>query len=120
MITEISILGTEYEIVRKDYKDDPYFEKDGIDGYCDGYLKKIVVGNLRTFPNYEGEFEGSIKESEKQTLRHEIVHAFLDESGLNDSAAQYYDAWSKNEEMVDWFAWQGPKIYEAWKQVDAL
>ena len=120
MIEEINILGTDYEIVRKDYKDDPYFEKDGIDGYCDGYLKKIVVGNLRTFPHYENEIEGMIKQIEKQILRHEIVHAFLDESGLNDSAATYYNAWPKNEEMVDWVAWQGPKIYEAWRQAEAL
>ena len=27
---------------------------------------------------------------------------------------------TKNEEMVDWFATQGPKIFEAWRLADAL
>jgi hypothetical protein len=28
--------------------------------------------------------------------------------------------WAKNEEMVDWFALQGPKIYAAWKEAGAI
>ena len=55
----------------------------------------------------------------KLNLRHEIVHGFLSESGLaynaNDS-----NCWAKNEEMVDWFAMQGPKIYQAWKEAGAV
>lgn len=38
------------------------------------------------------------------TIRHELIHAFLYESGLNGST------WSDNEDMVDWFANQIPKI----------
>ncbi len=47
----------------------------------------------------------------KRTLRYEIMHAFLNESGLSDSSNQYGGAWAKNEEMVDWFAIQSPKIF---------
>ena len=56
----------------------------------------------------------------KKTLRHEIMHAFLNESGLSDSSNQYGGAWAKNEEMVDWIALQGEKIYNAWKEANAL
>jgi hypothetical protein len=30
------------------------------------------------------------------------------------------DSWATNEEMVDWIAIQGPKIYSAWKDASAL
>jgi hypothetical protein len=54
----------------------------------------------------------------RRVVRHEIVHAFLMESGLDESSNPA-DAWATNEEMVDWFARQGPKIYKAWKEADA-
>ena len=55
----------------------------------------------------------------KQTLRHEIVHAFLGESGLSNNSNSI-DAWARNEEVVDWFAIQGPKIYKAWQEAGAV
>ncbi len=55
----------------------------------------------------------------KATLRHEIVHAFLGESGLSANSNES-DAWARNEEMVDWFALQGPKIYKAWQEAGAV
>lgn len=117
---KISILGTEYTITRKKYEDDPVFKDRSIDGYCDGYLKEIVICDLSTYPGWENEPESRVKTAEKQTIRHEIVHAFLAESGLNDSAFAYDRAWAQNEEMVDWIAWQGAKLYEAWRVADAL
>ena len=53
----------------------------------------------------------------KRTLRHEIMHAFLNESGLSDSSNQHGSAWAKNEEMVDWLAIQWHKIDEVYKQL---
>lgn len=117
---KISILGTLYEIIRKDYKDEPDFEKRNIDGYCDGCLKKIVIGNLKTFPDFEKEEEEWIKQAEQHTLRHEIVHAFFNESGLCESSLGVSGGWAKNEEMVDWIALQGKKIYMAWRLAGAL
>lgn len=55
----------------------------------------------------------------KAALRHEIIHAFLYESGLNENS-EPCEAWGTNEEMVEWLAVQGPKIYQAWKEADAL
>lgn len=55
----------------------------------------------------------------KKTLRHEITHAFLFESGLEDNSNEA-DAWARNEEMVDWIAFQGPKIYAAWQEAGAI
>ena len=53
-------------------------------------------------------------------LRHEIVHAFFNESGLMDSSLQYSGGWAKNEEMVDWIASQFNKIMECFKAAGCL
>ena len=56
----------------------------------------------------------------KKTLRHELIHAFLAESGLSANALSNYTSWAENEEMVDWIAIQFPKILEVFKEVDCL
>ena len=55
----------------------------------------------------------------KKVLRHEIVHAYLCESGL-EHCSLGEDSWATNEEMVDWMAIQGPKLYKAWEEAGAL
>lgn len=51
------------------------------------------------------------------TLRHEIIHAFLFESGLwvNSNSVE---CWAMNEEMIDWIAIQYPKISKVFKKLD--
>ena len=78
------------------------------------------VDILSTCPCNKKETKERAYISEQQTLRHEIIHAFFDESGLQASSMQYDGAWSRNEEMVDWFAWIGPKIYKAWVEAGAI
>lgn len=116
----VNILGTEYTITKVPFKDEPAFEKRGIDGYCDGQLKKIVHCDMRTHPNMVDESDEFRKVCEKETLKHELVHAFLNESGLMESSAQYTGGWSQNEEMVDWFALQSPKIFKVFQELDLL
>mgnify|MGYP004506516533 FL=1 len=117
---KVGILGTDYEIIIKKYTDDEVFERRGIDGYCDHLQKQIVVCDMTTYKGWEHEPQKTAEIAQLQTLRHEIVHAFLSESGLADSGLVFDGAWCKNEELVDWFAWQGPKIHRAWEQVGAL
>ncbi len=116
----VNILGTPYRIVKKKYADEPYFAEQSIDGFCDALLKEIVYCDMLTFPGWEKEPQERIKISEKTTIRHEIVHAFFNESGLQQNSFTVERAWAKNEEIVDWLALQGPKIYAAWKEADAL
>lgn len=117
---KVNILGTEYTIEVKEYTDDGVFERNHFDGYHDGYQKKIFTCDMHTYPGWENEEEETIKECMKQTLRHEITHAFLHESGLSDSTMQSPRGWAKNEEMIDWIAFQGPKIYEVWEEASAI
>ena len=109
--SSVHILGTEYTILKRSEKDDKRLNN--CDGYCDWTTKQIVV---------EQEMYGNLGDMDcymKKVLRHEIVHAFAIESGLHESSLETA-SWAANEEMIDWFARQGPKIYRAWKEADAL
>jgi hypothetical protein len=45
-----------------------------------------------------------------------VIHAYLSESGLN-SSSNGVDCWARNEEMVDWFAIQMPKIVKTFGEL---
>ena len=117
---KVKILGTEYNIIKKKYIDDPEFGNQNIDGYCDFFAKEIVYCDMTTYPGWETVGKEIAEISEKHTLKHEIVHAFFNESGLRGSTFVVSGAWAQNEEMVDWIALQGTKIYEAWQKANAI
>ena len=119
-MAKINVLGTEYSVAMWAYKEKPIFEKQSIDGYCDSVRKEIAVCDMKTFPGYEDEPIEYCNDIEKQILRHEIIHAFFNESGLQESGLQYSGSWARNEEMVDWIALQFPKLMKAFKEADAL
>lgn len=111
---KINILGTEYWIeFRKE--DEDTILKD-CNGYCDVTVKLIVV---LAEPNKECDYE-DFSFIQKKTLRHEIVHAFLTESGLFNNTYNVDAGWSKNEEMVDWFAIQSPKIFKVYSELGII
>lgn len=111
---KINILGTEYRIeFRKE--DEDTILKD-CNGYCDVTVKLIVV---LAEPNKECDYE-DFSFIQKKTLRHEIVHAFLTESGLFNNTYNVDAGWAKNEEMVDWFAIQSPKIFKVYSELGLL
>lgn len=108
----VNVLGAEYSITHSHHPGDPRLEN--IDGFCDETTKEIVV------ETYEGDdgrpgVKAKLSVQRKKILRHEIVHAFAFESGLAENSS-----WAQNEEMVDWIAIQGPKIWKAWKEAGAL
>lgn len=110
----VSILGTQYEIIRHTYDDDPYFAEHSCDGYVSEWTHTIIVCDMSTHPQWHDSGPIERERYEQRIIRHEIVHAFLSESGLSDNAGQYTGPWVNNEEMVDWIAAQGPKLYAAW------
>lgn len=116
----IDILGSKWEVKKKNYNDDKSFEARGICGYCNYWLKLIVYCDTVTRPGWEDMSEAAAKRFEKVTLRHEIIHAFFAESGLMDSAIEVEGAWCENEEMIDWIALKGPAIVKAWQEAGCL
>lgn len=114
----VNILGTDYEIRICKISENDNLKNNNWCGYCDQDDRIIVVADLDEDKYFEFDSEDAKDNLFKRTLRHEIIHAFLNESGLSDSAMQYQCAWSKNEEMVDWFAIQYPKIKAIFEELD--
>ena len=108
---KIYILGNEW-VIKEQTESENAALKD-CSGYCDWTVREIVLdkeitGNLTDMDAYK-----------RKVLRHEIIHAFLCECGLDECSSEV-EAWARNEEMVDWFARMGDKIHEVWKEVGAI
>lgn len=116
----INILGTQYTVEVKKYDEDEAFERRSVCGYCDEWVKQIVICDMSTYKGWEHESPKTAEAAQKETMRHEIVHAFFSESGLSYSSSAVEGAWAKNEELVDWIALQGTKLYAAWQEAGCL
>lgn len=108
---KIDVLGTEYSILFQTAKENPLLEK--LDGFCESSSKNIIV--IKREPDVLGyeDFESY----QNRVLRHEIIHAFLSESGLDQNSSVLDGPWARNEEMIDWFAIQSPKIFKAFNEL---
>ena len=96
MKDRVNVLGTGYEIRYEELKEED------TDGYCDQTSNVITIRSDNT--NKVQDFE----ELQRVTLRHEIIHAFMFESGLGYSW-QHAEEFGHDETTVDWFA----KIHKA-------
>lgn len=114
----INILGSVYRIIIDDYNT-PELKEQNRSGYCFFDAKEIHVEDLDTDPDWKNESSDVKQERTRLILRHEIIHAFLNESGLCQSS-NGVDAWAINEEMVDWMAIQFPKIKKAFEEAGCL
>jgi hypothetical protein len=106
---KISILGTEYDISEKAAAEDLLLNTR--DGYCDCSIKKIVIDEMEPEPDSKKDM-AAVK---RNIIRHELIHAFLYESGLDVNSK-----WGTDETLVDWIALQFPKMEKAFKEADCL
>lgn len=104
---KLDVLGTLYTIEVQELKDEEY------DGFCDYTSKRIVIRSDNT--NEVDNFAWL----QKKQLRHEIVHAFLAESGLQCNF-EHARRFGHEELMVDWIAIQFPKLHKAFEEAGAL
>lgn len=115
MVTKVNVLGTEYKIKYKSAEEIARAMNANIGeygGFCDSYSKEIgILEEKNIAPGEEYSVEMWIKEA----IRHELVHAFLNESGLKGNSE-----WAKNEEIVDWIAIQAPKIFKLYEKLEVL
>lgn len=105
---KIDILGTTYQIEHHNAGDDLKLED--ANGYCELYSKKLIIEDI---PDHPMNFE-DLEKFKKHVVRHEIIHAFLHESGLANNS------WANDEELVDWIALQFPKLLNAFERADCL
>lgn len=108
---KINVLGTEYTIELLSQNEDTFLKK--VDGYCDKTSKRIVV-TVQDDDNELDDFESY----QKQCIRHEIIHAFLFESGLHNNFM--HEKYGHDETMIDWYAVQFPKLLTAFKEAECL
>lgn len=109
---KINVLGTEYSVSISNESKEPRLL--GCDGFCDETTHEIFA------EDYQGKTDCSdqktnLKVQTKKVLRHELTHAFFFESGLAENST-----YAQNEELVDWLAIQGPKLYKAWQEAGAV
>lgn len=105
---KVNILGQEYEIIKQTKEENPKLE----DSYaiCEIHSKKIVMDS--EIGKNEKMAVERLDLFENKVLRHEIIHAFLAESGL-DGNCDY----ARNEELVDWIAYQVPKMWKVFHEL---
>ena len=105
----VYILGTEYAIRYEKRKNDEKLED--AYGYLERYSKEIVIEDIEHNP-LEAK---NLEDFQKKVLRHEIIHAFLYESGLSVNSD-----WADNEEIVDWIAIQFPKMLKVFEEAKCM
>lgn len=101
-INSISIMGTKYDICVVDGA------IDGYDGIQKPYAREIVVRN-HAYMLDDTASDNEKKRYYREVLRHELIHAFFSEIGL--------ERYTNDEELVQCLATIFPKISEAF---DAL
>ena len=109
----MEILGTKYELIKNDHS----LIEVNIDGECKTYAKVIIlceygatVVGLEMMSSVNNEnAEDERKKRHSEVMRHEVIHAFFNESGLSD--------YSNNEELVDWLAMQFPKMFKVFQEL---
>lgn len=109
-IKQVDILGTLYKAYEATAETDAKLKH--CDGYCDHTIKVCVVDECAQKDDMD---KGDLKSFKKKVMRHEVIHAFLYESGLAENSK-----WAMDEEMVDWVASQFPKILKAFQTLKCL
>lgn len=97
--SKVNILGTDYKLqfISPD-KDELLLT---CCGYCDKYAKRIVVAKQPLLPDGTS----NLLDFHNAVLLHELIHAFLQESGL-----QIDNARMEEEALCDWLVAMLPKI----------
>lgn len=103
-----NVLGTEYTLFAETSENEKQL-KESL-AFADYY-----GDNRRIVCDKEQEYKSEV--SFKAVIRHELIHCFLYESGLDVCSNSTTD-WARNEEMVDWFALQSPKIFRLFEEHD--
>ena len=110
----IDVLGTPYSVyMDSTEQNDPMLEK--CDGYCDKTVRRVVVRSKSETSDLE-----DYSVYAKKNLRHEIIHAFMFESGLDGNSIWENGDSDHPEQVVEWMAVQFQKIRKAFVEAGAL
>lgn len=103
---KINILGTDYEILI-----DNSLLDSGNDGVCDSLNKRIATVEIEKLLSDNNSIDDKIKRY-THILRHEIIHAFFYECGLQ----KYFD----DEMLTEFLTIQFIKLYDMFDELGIL
>lgn len=109
----VDILGTEYKIIfdtPQEREANPKY--DDCNGYAELLSKVIHVSDCSDLKDDKETME-KINLFRERVLRHEIIHAFLYESGMSEE-------YVRDEELVHWLSVQFPKMAAAFINAECL
>lgn len=109
LLSIVDVLGASYDVFESNESEDETLKE--ADGYCDYTIHRCVVDD---FGGSGTDFVEDTNLYRQRVIRHELIHAFLYESGLGA------ESWASNEEIVDWIAHQFPKMLAAFRQAGAI
>lgn len=107
---KVNVLGTVYKIFYTTDETDPKMKDN--DGYCEINNKQICIDRKLFETSNDPKIFARLDKQGFKVLRHEIIHAFINESGLWENCE-----WARNEEMTDWIAKQFPKISKVFTEL---
>ena len=110
----IDVLGTQYKVFKNVMP-----TEDPILNDCNGYFDKTTHSIVICGRTQECNL-GDFNTFEKATLRHEIIHAFLYESGHSACTTWMGQGEEHPEHMVEWLAIMFPKMAKTFKEAGAL
>ena len=105
----VDVLGQPYDIKMVPYAGDPTFIGSDCQGFTDTSDHTITIQDFTVISDM-----GDPVAMLRRVVRHELVHAFMEESGLSDNWT-HQDG--QDETIVDWIAIQWHKIDEAISEV---
>lgn len=104
MIKHINILGQKYDVYFVGESEMPMQDTLGV---CDRYSKEIFINE----DGFVGEDVTKYPELAKaKTIRHEVIHAFLHECGL--------DSYTEDETIVDALAVLYPRMQKVFSELE--
>lgn len=101
---KVNVLGEVYKFFYDTEEHDQKMK--GNDGYTEPVEKEIHI-EKSIFEDHTNDIHTvkNLAKYGRKVIRHEIVHAFIEESGLAEC-----NDWARSEELVDWIARQFPKM----------
>ena len=106
---KVNILGTDYSIINTNENDEPRLID--ANGACDFSTKELLF-DVDSFNSSNPKCMGDKDALYRKVVRHEIIHAMFNESGLENI--------SRDELLVDWIAIQAPKMLKIFQEVGCL
>lgn len=107
----VNVLGVPYKVHLGTEEDYPILKRCGSSGLCDYSIKKIWVTDTR-LEQSDADDMSDQNYPTNLVLRHELVHAYLNESSMEEYA--------ENERLVNVIAMALPKLYDMCKSAGAI